>query len=501
MNHRTGSLTIQQLRDGGVDVAAAAALAAGVADLLILCHASGERIEMPSDSHIVVEADGEMSLVQVIPVEAPQDYVPAMAALLRRLLDLESSSRPRNVPGSLMMLMARALGEIDLPRPVLPAFRDALLRIVPDPSTVRADLVRARVAPSPIAPSPAPLPTVVTRPRTISRWRPAALAFSAGALTTVLMTAVLDPVVGRNVSTAASRPVVIAPSARSTRDAPNRGAVPPSRRVLPASRRSAVQLMLGDVDGLEPFSPSFSADGRAMFFHTGRASGRLMRAELAPDGSIMRVHSLLSDRASNFHVVPSPDGSAMAFDSDRDGVRAVYVADVDGGNVRRVSGPGFAAVPTWSPDGRRLAFVKADANPRTWNVWVADVVTGVLQQVSRHRVGQAWGASWFPDGQRLAYSREDQLVIVDIARHTSATIRSPRPGHLVRTPSVSPDGARVVFQVHEDGVWVLDVPQRRISRVLTDRSAEEFRWSPDGHRIAYHARNGQRWGVWAINES
>ena len=45
-----------------------------------------------------------------------------------------------------------------------------------------------------------------------------------------------------------------------------------------------------------------------------------------------------------------------------------------GRNVRRVSGPGFAAVPSWSPDGRRLAFVRAEnGKPRVWNIWTVDV--------------------------------------------------------------------------------------------------------------------------------
>jgi dipeptidyl aminopeptidase/acylaminoacyl peptidase len=258
------------------------------------------------------------------------------------------------------------------------------------------------------------------------------------------------------------------------------------------------RLVLATVDGTEPFSPSFSADGRTLYFHTGRANGHLMQADLGGDGSVVKVEPVLSDAASNFHVVPSPAGSAVAFDSDRDGVRGVYTADPDGGRVRRISGAGFAAVPTWSPDGLRVAFVKADGNSRTWNVWVADVSTGALHQVSHHRTGQAWGASWFPDGRRLAYSREDELVIADLATGRRTTFRSPRPGHLVRTPSVAPDGTRIVFQVHGDGVWLLDLPRARFSRVLTDRSAEEFHWSPDGRRIVYHARSGRRWGVWTL---
>jgi len=257
-------------------------------------------------------------------------------------------------------------------------------------------------------------------------------------------------------------------------------------------------LVLADIAGSEPFSPSFSSDGHAIYFHAGRTNGRLMRADLTGDGRVSQVRPLLSDGASNFHVVPSPDGSLVAFDSDREGVRAVYVANADGTDIRRVSGTGFAAVPTWSPDGRQLAFVKAGVNPRVWNVWIADLRNHLLRQVSNHRVGQAWGASWFPDAHRLAYSVEDRLVIVDLVNGRETRVRSPRAGHLVRTPAVSPDGTRVVFQVHGDGVWMLDVGRGRISRLLTDPSAEEFHWSPDGRRIAYHARNGRRWGVWTI---
>jgi Tol biopolymer transport system component len=129
---------------------------------------------------------------------------------------------------------------------------------------------------------------------------------------------------------------------------------------------------------------------------------------------------------------------------------------------------------------------------------MADVESGGLERITRHAVGQPWGASWFPDGHRLAYSREQQLVIADLQTGRSTVIASPRPGHLVRTPAVSPDGSRVVFQVHRDGAWMLDVARMRLRRILPDPSAEEFVWSPNGRTIAYHARSQDGWGVWAI---
>jgi len=77
-------------------------------------------------------------------------------------------------------------------------------------------------------------------------------------------------------------------------------------------------------------------------------------------------------------------------------------------------------------------------------------------------------------------------------------IDSPRRGRLVRTPAVSPDGQRVVFQVFRDGVWLLDVQTRAMRRILDDPTAEEFAWSPNGDRIAYHSRRDGEWKIWLM---
>jgi transcriptional regulator with XRE-family HTH domain len=248
------------------------------------------------------------------------------------------------------------------------------------------------------------------------------------------------------------------------------------------------------------YSPTFAADGKTMFYHTKTASrSALMRADTNADGVVLRVMPVVADDARNFHARPSPDGTHIAFDSDRDGERAVYVADTDGGHARRVSGKGYAAVPSWSPDGRSLVFVRAEpTRPRAWNLWQLTLASGELRRLTSHPYGQPWGGSWFPDGQRIAYSLEDRIIVLDIARGTRRVYSSPRPGRLLRTPAVSPDGGRILFQVLRDGVWLLDVASGSMRRVLDDRSAEEFSWSPDGRRVAYHSRRSGQWGVWTM---
>ena len=64
--------------------------------------------------------------------------------------------------------------------------------------------------------------------------------------------------------------------------------------------------------------------------------------------------------SDGFNTSPSwsPDGSRLAFVSDRDGDFEIYVMDVDGQNQTRLTdSDGFNTSPSWSPDGSRLAFV------------------------------------------------------------------------------------------------------------------------------------------------
>jgi Tol biopolymer transport system component len=284
--------------------------------------------------------------------------------------------------------------------------------------------------------------------------------------------------------------------------------LPPAERPAPASARLADSSVpsgeprpaLDMQDGPTAYSPAFASVGSAMFYHADSGGqSALMRADTDSNGSILRITSVVDDRARNFHARPSPDGTRIAFDSDREGERAVYTADSDGRNVRRISGEGFAAIPSWSPDGGTIAFVRAEPDrPKVWNLWTADLATGRMRRLTSYRYGQPWGGSWFPDGRRIAYSHEDRLVVLDLPTGKQRIFPTPVKGRLVRTPAVSPDGNRVMFQVYRDGTWLLELDEGSMRKVLADPSAEEYTWSPDGRRVAYHSRSAGKWGVWVM---
>ena len=277
---------------------------------------------------------------------------------------------------------------------------------------------------------------------------------------------------------------------------------PPAKLARPGTKNTGAPRPVDGPPADEvAYSPAFATTGSAMFYHAeSDGSSSLMRADTDSGGAILKITSVSDGRANNFHARPSPDGTRIAFDSDRDGVRAVYVADATGRNVRKVSGDGFAAVPSWSPDGRRLAFVRAEpGKPQVWNLWTADLESGQAERLTSHADGQPWGGSWFPDGRRIAYSHGDNLIVLNVETGAKRAYSSPKAGQLLRTPTVSPDGRRIIFQIHRDGAWLLDLKDGSMRKVLTDPSAEQYTWAPDGRRVAYHSRQSGEWGVWLMS--
>jgi Tol biopolymer transport system component len=111
------------------------------------------------------------------------------------------------------------------------------------------------------------------------------------------------------------------------------------------------------------------------------------------DGSEQQRLTRLSNRDGSFSW--SPDGRRIAFVSDRDGNDEVYVMNADGSGQRNLTrNPGRDGHPVWSPDGRTIGFVSDRGGNR--DIYVMNTDGSRQRNLTSDFGHQAFGIAWMP---------------------------------------------------------------------------------------------------------
>jgi len=141
------------------------------------------------------------------------------------------------------------------------------------------------------------------------------------------------------------------------------------------------------------YAPELSPNGEKIIF-TNNGNGLWV---MNPDGSNPRALTSQDDIDPTW----SPDGSMIAFASNRQGQRQLFVANANGKKVDKVTDlRQMGGRSSWSPDGMKLAFYRGREGDR--NIYVINIDGTGLQKLTDG--GDNLGPSWSPDGQWIAFT-------------------------------------------------------------------------------------------------
>lgn len=253
-------------------------------------------------------------------------------------------------------------------------------------------------------------------------------------------------------------------------------------------RRYALQV--ADSDGANPFpvldsvqpilSPSWSPDGARLAYVSYEAGRPQVYVQELATG---RRDAVAAFPGTNGAPAFSPDGSRLALTLSKDGNHEIYVLDLAGRRLRRITDdPAIDTEPAWSPDGASIVFTSdRGGKPQIYQVPASGGEARRMTFVASDDYNAR--ASFSPDGRRLAFVHgvggRFRIAVLDLETSAVNVLTDTR---LDESPSFAPNGTMILYATVSGGSSVLAAVstdgRMRQQLAATEGKAREPAWSP-----------------------
>jgi Tol biopolymer transport system component/DNA-binding winged helix-turn-helix (wHTH) protein len=253
-----------------------------------------------------------------------------------------------------------------------------------------------------------------------------------------------------------------------------------ARSGLLGSISKPVQLTTGPIS----FSrPTPSPDGKQIFAIGSQSRGELVRYDLKR----RRLEPYLSGISAE-HPAFSRDGEWVTYVTFPEGI--LWRSRVDGNERMQLTTPPLrAALPSWSPDRKRIAFAGQVSNG-FWKIYVVSADGGKPEMVAEEPYDEL-DPTWTPDGNSLIFggalwSAQTKISSVDLRTGRISIV--PKSDHMF-SPRVSPDG-RFIVAIDAPGdrlLYLFNQQTQKWSQLLKDQMPAPgwVQWSADGTYVYF----------------
>lgn len=246
----------------------------------------------------------------------------------------------------------------------------------------------------------------------------------------------------------------------------------------------------------------------------GYAASRLL---YLTSGRIWRIDS---DGADAVPVTPAgeralsnawaPDGHRIAYTHFDAGRGTIVIEDLLTGSRSVVAGTerDLNFSPAFSPDGRMLAYARAEETGAT-NIFISDVASNCCaQRLTVRGFSDNLNPTYSPDGRRIAFvstrSGPPQIYVMSVDG-TDQELLAPYDFGATGpsfNPDWSPDGATVVFHrevSRSPQIFTFDVASGRVKQMTSVGRNEDAAWAPDSRHVAFISDRTGRRQVWIVD--